>query len=408
MTSTGAGKHAMSTGGLSKARLNRMHDVMAGYVERGEVSGAVTLVSRRGETHVDVIGTKSVGGAEPMRRDTIFRIASMTKPITAAATMILVEECRLRLDEPVDRLLPELADRKVLKRLDGPLDDIVPASRPITVRDLLTFRMGFGLIIGPPNLHPIQEAVSELQVMTALPSPPSPHAPDEWMRRLGTLPLMHQPGERWMYHTGSDVLGVLIARASGQPLETFFHERIFGPLGMNDTGFSVPAAKLDRLASCYKVNPESKALETYVDEWTRPPAFPSGGGGLVSTIDDYLAFGRMMLDKGRVGNERVLSRPSVETMTTDQLTPEQKAVSPLVPGYWDNHGWGFGLSIVTRRDNLAAVPGRFGWDGGFGTSWRSDPSEDLVGILMTQRLGFPLVSAIHQDFWAALPPRGQA
>ena len=151
----------MSTGGLSQARLGRMHDVMAGYVERGELPGLVTLVSRRGEVHVDAIGMKAVGGSDPMRSDTIFRIASMTKPITAAATMILVEECKLRPDEPVERLLPELAERKVLKRLDGPLDDTVPANRPITVRDLLTFRNGFGLIMGPPDVYPIQEAMAE-------------------------------------------------------------------------------------------------------------------------------------------------------------------------------------------------------------------------------------------------------
>src|SRR6266571_2296032 len=161
----------MSNGGLSKARLGRMHDVMAGYVERGEVPGIVTLVSRRGEVHVDAIGMKAVEGLDPLRRDTIFRISSMTKPITAAATMILVEECKVRLDEPVDRLLPELAERKVLKALDGPLDDIVPANRSITVRDLLTFRMGFGLIVGPPSDFPIQKAVNEQQVaMSPIPS----------------------------------------------------------------------------------------------------------------------------------------------------------------------------------------------------------------------------------------------
>ena len=255
--------------------------------------------------------------ATPMRRDTIFRIASMTKPITAAATMILVEECKLRLDEPVDRLLPELADRRVLKRLDGPLDDTVPANRPITVRDLLTFRMGFGLMMAPPDDYPILKAMNEQQLGHRAAEPVADAAPDEWMRRLGTLPLMYQPGERWMYHTGSDVLGVLIARASGQPLETFLRERIFEPLGMKDTGFSVPAAKLDRLATCYQVNPETGALEVFDDaeaaKWSRPPAFPSGGGGLVSTVDDYLAFGQMMLNKGKHGNERILSRPAVET-----------------------------------------------------------------------------------------------
>src|SRR3989449_11035342 len=202
----------------------------------------------------------------------------MTKPITAAATMILVEECKLRLDEPVDRWLPELADRQVLKRLEGPPDDTVPAKRPITVRDLLTFRMGFGQMMAPPDTYPILQAASEQQIGMGPPSPSSMPAPDEWMRRLGSLPLMHQPGEQWMYNTGSDVLGVLIARASGQPLETFLRERIFEPLGMKDTGFSVPADKIDRLPASYGTNFETGALEVYDDaeggQWSRPPAFP--------------------------------------------------------------------------------------------------------------------------------------
>jgi CubicO group peptidase (beta-lactamase class C family) len=231
----------MSTGGLSKARLGRMHDVMAGHVERGEMPGIVTLVSRRGETHVDAIGAKAVGGSDPMRRDAIFRIASMTKPITAAAAMILVEECKLRLDGPVDRWLPELADREVLKRLDGPLDDTVPADRPITLRDLLTFRLGIGAVMAPPGRYAIQKAMEEAGLAPG-PNAPS-HAPDEWMKRLGSLPLIHQPGEKWMYHTGSDVLGVLIARASGQALESFFRERIFEP---------PPAVFLDFWTSAYQ------------------------------------------------------------------------------------------------------------------------------------------------------------
>ena len=297
---------------FSKSRLARLHEVLAGYVERGAVPGVVALLARHGETHVETIGGKTLGGGDPIRRDTIFRIASMTKPITAAAAMILVEECRLRLDEPVDRLLPELAGRRVLKRLDGPLDDTVPAKRPITVRDLLTFRLGFGIVMAPPGTYPIQRAASELDLGQGPPQPQTPPAPDEWIRRFGTLPLMHQPGERWMYNTGSDVLGVLIARASGQPFETFLRERIFEPLGMNDTGFSVPAAKLDRLATSYWTNSETGALEVYDKaeggQWSRPPAFPSGGGGLVSTVDDYLAFARMLLNNGKHDGERILSR----------------------------------------------------------------------------------------------------
>ncbi len=392
----------MSRGALSENRLRRLHDVMAGYVERGDVPGNVTLVSRRGDVHVDAIGTKALGGHDPMRRDTIFRITSMTKPITAAATMILVEECKLRLDEPVDRLLPELANRTVLKRLDGPLDDTVAADRSITVRDLLTFRLGYGLIWGPPDVYPIQQAIGELAIVGfGPPNQSTPHSPDEWMRRLGTLPLMQQPGTTWMYNTGSYVLGVLIARASGQPLETFLRERIFEPLGMNDTGFSVPASKLDRLATSYGIDLEpSDGVEN--SQWSRPPAFPDGGAGLVSTVDDYLAFGRMMLDKGRNATERILSRSSVDTMTTDQLTPEQKTTTSFFPGFFDSRGWGFGVCVITRRDDLAAVPGRFGWDGGYGTSWWSDPAEDLVAILMTQRAAFPQTSPLYLDFWTSV------
>ncbi|HKD70172.1 MAG TPA: serine hydrolase domain-containing protein [Candidatus Binataceae bacterium] len=395
----------MSGGGFSKARLGRMHDVMAGYVERGEVPGVVTLLSRRGEVHVDTIGTKAVGTRDPMRRDTIFRIASMTKPITAVATMMLVEECKVRLDEPVDRLLPELAGPRVMRRLDGPVDDTVPAHRPITLRDLLTFRMGFGVIMGPQDAHPIQKAMKEAGIIIG-PRSDSPHSPDEWIKHFGGLPLMHQPGEKWMYHTGSDVLGVLIARASGQPLDVFFRERIFEPLGMKDTDFSVPAAKIKRLPAAYELNLKTGALELYDkpaagSQWTRPPVFPAGGAGLVSTVDDYLTFGRMMLNQGKHGRQRLLSRLSVEAMTTDQLTSEQKAASDFFPGFWDSRGWGFGVCIITRRDDVSAVPGRYGWDGGFGTTWCSDPKEDMVAILMIQRLAFPLTSGIYLDFWTS-------
>jgi CubicO group peptidase (beta-lactamase class C family) len=377
---------------------------MAGYVERGDVPGIVTLVSRRGEVHVDAIGMKAVGGSEPMLRDTIFRIASMTKPIAAVAAMILVEECKLRLDEPVDRLLPEMSGRKVLKRLDGPLDDTVPAKRPISLRDLLTLRMGLGYIMEPSGNYPIVRAANDLLLLLGPPNPQTLPAPDEWIRRVSTLPLMHHPGEKWMYDVGLDVLGVLIARAAGQPLETFLRERIFEPLGMNDTSFSVPAEKLGRLATSYQVNPGTGALEVYDDaeggQWSRPPLFPSASGGLVSTVDDYLVFCRMMLNKDKHGSERILSRPSVELMTTDHLTPEQKAGEGIFFG--DHGSWGFGVGVITRRSDLATVPGRFGWDGGLGTSGHSDPMEDMVGILMTQcMMDSPEPPRVFLDFWTS-------
>jgi len=220
------------------------------------------------------------------------------------------------------------------------------------------------------------------------------------------LPLLHQPGERWMYHTGSEVLGVLIARATGQPFETYLRERIFEPLGMRDTGFSVPASKIDRLATSHWTNFVTGKEEVYDPgpggQWSRPPSFPSGGGGLVSTVDDYLAFSRMLLDKGAYGRERILSRASVETMTTDQLTPSQKAGADLAGGYFDSHGWGFGVGVVTRRVHPAEPVGQFGWDGGLGTSWRVDPRERLIGILMTQRAWTsPNPPDVCLDFWTS-------
>jgi CubicO group peptidase (beta-lactamase class C family) len=383
-----------------------MHDVLEGYVERGEVPAIVSVVSRHDAVYLDAIGTKTAGRSDDVGLHTIFRISSMTKPVTAAAAMILVEECKLRLDEPVDRLLPELAGRRVLRRLDAPLGDTVPALRPITLRDLLTFRMGFGQVMAPPDAYPILKAANELEIGMGPPMPQAMPPPDEWLLRLGTLPLMYQPGERWIYNTGSDVLGVLIARASGQPFETFLRERIFEPLGMKDTGFSVPESKLDRFGPCYSTNPEAGARDVYDDaaggQWSRPPAFPSGAGGLVSTVDDYLAFGEMMLNKGQHGDARILSRPSVALMTSDHLTPEQKAVSGLMPGDFDAHGWGFGVSVTTRRDEIWDSVGRFGWNGGLGTSWSSDLKEDMVTILMTSRAWTsPRPPDVFRDFWTA-------
>jgi CubicO group peptidase (beta-lactamase class C family) len=266
--------------------------------------------------------------------------------------------------------------------------------------------MGFGMITGPSDATPIQRAMKELELSgIGPPKPASPLVPDEWMRRFGTLPLMHQPGAKWMYNTSAYVLGVLIARAAGQPLESFFRERIFAPLGMKDTSFSVPADKLDRLATSYWPDAAAGTLAVHDDvansQWRRPPAFPDGGAGLVSTVDDYLAFGQMMLDGGTLRKERILSRPSVEAMTTDHLTPAQKAISGFLPGFFDALGWGFGVSIVTRRDGVSAIPGRYGWDGGYGTTWSSDPAEQMVSIMMTQRAGFPLFSSVHLDFWTS-------
>jgi CubicO group peptidase (beta-lactamase class C family) len=230
---------------------------------------------------------------------------------------------------------------------------------------------------------------------------------DDFMKRLATLPLAFQPGERWLYHMGSEILGVLIARVSGQSLGAFLRERILDPLGMRDTAFYVPESKLDRLTSSYGTafpHPELLLLDPARGGVAAcPPKFESGGGGLVSTVDDMLAFGQMMLNRGAYGRERILSRPTVELMTTDHLTPEQKALSPMFQDFWASRGWGLGMSVVTKRHDVAEAPGRFGWDGAMGTSWYVDPREELIGILMTQRR--PDVIAIPpviQDFWTSV------
>ncbi|MEU9076884.1 serine hydrolase domain-containing protein [Kitasatospora sp. NPDC048538] len=390
--------------GLSEERLGRMHRVLTGHVEGGGVPGLVAAVARDGDEHVEVLGHHDLAGTTPMRRDTLFRIASMSKPVTAVAALTLVEECVLRLDDPVDDLLPELADRRVLRRPDGELDDTEPAARPITLRDLLTFRLGHGLAMLPPTA-PIAGALAERGVDVRAPRADQPE-PDEFLRRLGELPLLHQPGAGWLYHTGSAVLGVLLARACGRPLGEVLRERVLDPLGMRDTGFVVPADQLHRLPVEYLYDPAGGRLVPYDgatgdSAWARPAVFPDGGADLVSTLDDYLAFARMLLGGGSHRGVRVLSRPTVELMTTDQLTPAQLAASGPLLGREDLTGWGFGVSVTTARTGLAA-PGRYGWDGGLGTVWFNDPAERLTGVLLTQRMFESATPpAIARDFETA-------
>ncbi|HJV96937.1 MAG TPA: serine hydrolase domain-containing protein [Albitalea sp.] len=391
--------------GLSAARLARMHDTLLSHVGRGRLPGLVAVIGRRSAEHVDAIGTLAFDRTAPMRRDTIFRLASVTKPITAVAAMILVEECKLRLNDAVDEFLPELAHRNVLRTIDSELDDTVPAKRPITLRDLLTFRSGYGEVAFLSPTCPLQKALIEARL--PLSTFTFPGTADEFMQCLGRLPLAHQPGERWLYHMSAEILGVLIARASGTSLSAFMRERIFEPLGMKDTGFTVAKTQLDRVATCYQTDfstGEVTVLEEASNELlARPCTFESGAGDqLVSTADDLLAFGRMMLNGGAYGKERILSRPSVELMTTDQLTAEQKAASPFFENFWDARGWGLGVSIVTRRDDVASVPGRFGWDGAFSTSLYVDPHEEMVGVLMAQcRPGALRLPPVVLDFWTS-------
>lgn len=349
--------------------------------------GAVWLVAHGAEVHVGTAGRPALDSADRLQRDAIFRISSMTKPITAVAALSCVEDGLLRLEEPVDRLLPELAERRVLEHEDAPLGWTVPARRPIRVRDLLTSTMGLGIVMAPPGAVPLADALVELDLGQGPPAPAGPPEPDEWIRRLGTLPLLHQPGERWSYHTSSDVLGVLIARATRQPLDVALRERVLDPLDMHDTGFWVSDADRHRLVTGYLTDPVTGALQVLdrpAGQWSQPPAFPSAAGGLVSTVDDLHAFARMLRAGGRGPAGRVLSRSAIEAMTTDQLLPCQRHGAGLVEGWFDSHGWGFGVSVVTRRTDIAGTVGAYGWDGGLGTAWLNDPNEDLVTLLMTQ------------------------
>ncbi|MEV1243365.1 serine hydrolase domain-containing protein [Nonomuraea sp. NPDC050022] len=398
-------------GGFSEAGLRRLRDVLGRHVESGKIPGLVALVGRGEETHVEAIGTMRHDGGAPMRRDTIFRMASTSKPVAMAAAMVLLDECRLRLDDLVEPWLPELADRQVLKRIDGPLDDTVPARRPITVRDLLTSTFGLGMDMTALGT-PIMGAIFERGLTPDLPEPMP--GPDEWMRRLGELPLMHQPGERWQYQISHDVLSVLVARVTGQSFEEFLRERIFEPLGMKDTGFHVPADQIDRLPDLYAPDPRSGEFHVWDaadgGRWSKPPAFQGSGGGLVSTADDYHAYFRMLLNGGTHGGERILSRPAVELMTTNRLTPEQQAARHAMAvnnvhvsfGQGQHGGWGFGMAVRTYRGDYAPI-GQFGWDGGSGTSTYADPANQLTGIMLTQvGMSVPNSARLIHDFWTTL------
>jgi CubicO group peptidase (beta-lactamase class C family) len=309
----------------------------------------------------------------------------MTKPMLAVAALTLVEDCVVRLDDPIEEWLPELRDRQVLVdplgSFDGPT---VPAERRITVRDLLTFEMGSGMDFTQPFPQPVMEALDRLDLGAGPPNPQGPPPPDEWIARFATLPLQRQPGERWLYNVAYDVLSVLVARAAGAPLAVVMRDRLFDPLGMADTGFWAP--RVGRLTSCYTTDPETGALDLFDPpdgQWSTPPAFPSGAAGLVSTVGDIAAFGQMLLHGGRLPDGgRLLSRPTVEAMTIDQLGVAGGRRG-ITPDGSDEMGWGFGVGIQLRRTGPGRGVGSYGWDGGLGSSWANDPASGVVAVILT-------------------------
>jgi len=391
----------MSSASWSTEGLERLRRSLAGYVEQGERPGLVSLVGRGDEVHVDALGVLGFGDARPMRRDTIFRIASLTKPVVAAAALILVQEGRLALDEPIDRLLPELAERRVLRRLDGPLDDTVPARRPILVRHLLTLTMGMGAIM-QRGRFPLSEALSERGLFVPFRMPTQASA-DEWLASLGQLPLMDQPGEVWRYDTSLTVLGALLERATGQQLHDLLRERLFEPLGMTDTGFFVPKEQLARLPVAYQRTPASGALDVWDPSgehsfFARRPGFAGAHGGLVSTADDLLAFARLLLAGGRARGRQVIAEALVAQMQSEQVPEDVKSRSLFVPGFWEHQGWGYGLSI--RHGVQPGEPRGCGWFGGYGTCAYWDRESGVTAILLSQRLvEGPSASQIYTDFF---------
>ena len=363
------------------------------HVADDRIPGLVALAARGGDVHAVALGTLTAGADRPVQRDSLFRIASVTKPITGAATLALIAEGLLGLDEPVGRLLPELASRRVLRRMDGPLDDTVPARREITVRDLLTFTFGFGFaqeMFVAEQPWPVMAAESELRLATlGWPDAGRQPGPDQWIAGLGSLPLLAQPGERWMYNTGASVLGVLLARAAGMPYGEVLRTRLFEPLGMRDTAFWT--ADTGRLSTAYRAG-EGGTLEVWDEPgglWAGPRAFDDGAAGLVSTADDLLAFGRMLLHGGRP----VLPGDAAAAMLTDQLTEGQLQDGGLGPPMAKGDSWSFCQAV--HADGTA------GWDGGFGTSFVVDPAREMAVIILTQRaFDGPFLPAVHQDIRA--------
>lgn len=401
----GAGIGAALLAGRGTAGEAEMREALeaalAPHVAAGGMPGLAALVARGDEVAVVTLGAMDFGDAPPVQRDSIFRVASITKPVAAAVAMLLVEEGVFALDEPVDRLLPEFAALRVLRAIDSALDDTVPAARPILVEDLLTQKMGTGAVFAmePP---PIALAMLEAGVAAGPHLPEFPDT-DSYAAALAALPLVRQPGEGWLYDTPMQLLGVLIERAAGAPLAEVFRARLFDPLGMTDTGFHVPEGDLERLPACYWRDHATGVFGVFdaagaASRFARPPGFASAAGGLVTTLDDYLAFARMMRDGGVHAGRQVLRAEAVAAMTTNRVAPSQAAASIWVPGFWERRGWGYGLSTVLQAE--ADEPTGFGWDGGYGTSAYWDPETGLIGILFTQRLmESPDAPPVFRDFW---------
>ncbi|MFF4903817.1 serine hydrolase domain-containing protein [Streptomyces sp. NPDC001260] len=370
--------------------------VLRRHVEDGTVPGAVALVARGEDVEVVTVGSVDTDGTAPMARDSIFRIASITKPITAAAVLMLVEEGVLALESPVEEWLPELSKPTVVRTPSSPVDDVVPAARPITVEDLLSSRTGWGF----PSDFSLPAVQSLFTVQKDGRAPQDWPEADTWLGLLARVPMLHQPGEAWLYGTSSDLQGILIERASGRTLPDFLGERFFAPLGMTDTAFEVPPSKRHRFTSAYVPAPDGspRLSDTPDGRFSSVPRFRSGGGGLVSTVDDWLAFARLLVNGGTAPDgRRLLTSTSVSRMTTNHLTAEQRDRATL---FLEGQGWGYGGQVDVTPSDPWNVPGRYGWVGGTGTTAHIVPPAGTVAILLTQAgMANPTPTPVMRDFW---------
>ena len=370
--------------GVDQAALAQIAPALQAVIDAGDLSGFVTLIWREGEEiQFNALGHRDIEAGAPMTRDTIFRIASMTKPVTTVAALMLLEEGKLKLDDPITKWAPEFAEMKVLKSATGPVEDVYPAPRAITVEDLMTHRAGLAYAftsIGP-IAHAHQKALGD--VLTG------DMTPDAWMAALAGLPLSYPPGERFHYSHATDVLGLIVGRIEGKPFREVLMERIFGPLKMVDTDFYFPPEKQGRAAKVYRLKDDLSAIEEApFPRRDAPPSFCGGGGGLVSTLDDYLTFARMLLGEGEVDGVRLLKPQTVALMRANRLTDAQREIPFMGIPFWLGQGFGLGLSVITDPEKQAWMgagnAGAFGWPGAFGTWWQADPTSGMILIYLIQ------------------------
>ncbi|MET0984343.1 MAG: serine hydrolase domain-containing protein [Steroidobacteraceae bacterium] len=405
---------ALEAGATSSADWTDVNQMLTQAADDGLIAGASTIVWKNGKVvNRDVVGYRSLETKAPLRENDIFRMASTTKPVTAVCLLTLVDAGKIKLDDPIDKWIPELANRKVVRHMTGPLDDVYPSPRPIKVEDLLTYRIGYGMAQMLPN-GPLKAAIAKVDIAPNMTT-------DEWVAALGKLPLAAPPGSMWQYNVSSDLMGVLIARVSGMPFDQYLKAHVLDPLKMNDTGFWVPREKLDRLTVAYapgdnivaqfaagKMTDFEGPLHpfNFMGDPTVVPKRPSGAGGLYSTPDDFLRFARMLMNKGELEGVRVLRPETVALMTTNHLTPEQRNRSPgtsvaTVQNMWATRGFGYGVSVLTE-DGPEFATGAYGWPGAFGTQWTNDPKRQVIVLYFIQRMGDGNDNAPLYRKWLAL------